>query len=48
MQAEGLIKIYDKRLLQIGPADAERLGVTAGDRVRLKSHLGEVEAGGSQ
>jgi len=42
-QAEGLTKIYDKRLLQIGPADAERLGVTAGDRVRLKSHLGEVE-----
>jgi len=42
-QAEGLIKIYDKRLLQIGPADAERLGVAAGDRVRLKSSLGEVE-----
>jgi len=42
-QAEGLIKIYDKRLLQVGLADAERLGVAAGDRVRLKSPLGEVE-----
>jgi formate dehydrogenase alpha subunit len=42
-QAEGLIKIYDKRLLQISPMDAERLGVAAGDRVLLKSHLGEVE-----
>jgi formate dehydrogenase alpha subunit len=44
-QAEGLIKIYDKHLIQIGPSDAERLGVAAGDRVRLKSHLGETEAG---
>ncbi len=42
-QSEGLIKIYDKRLLQISPADAERLCVSAGDRVRLKSSLGEVE-----
>jgi formate dehydrogenase (NADP+) alpha subunit len=42
-QAEGLIRIYDKRLLQIGPADAERLGIAAGDRVRLSSPAGEAE-----
>jgi formate dehydrogenase alpha subunit len=42
-QAEGLMKIYNKALLQIGPADAERLQVAAGDTVVLKSPTGEVE-----
>lgn len=42
-QAEGLMKIYDKALLQISPADAERLQVTAGETVRLQSPQGEVE-----
>ncbi len=44
-QAEGLMKIYDKALLQIGPADAERLRVATGDRVMLKSPTGKVEVG---
>ncbi|MBI3611499.1 MAG: molybdopterin-dependent oxidoreductase [Nitrospirae bacterium] len=44
-QAEGLMKIYDKALLQIGPADAERLGVAAGDKVVLKSPMAAVEVG---
>ncbi len=42
-QAEGLMKIYDKALLQIGPADAERLQVAAGDTVILKSPTGTAE-----
>jgi formate dehydrogenase alpha subunit len=41
-QAEGLMKIYNKALLQIGPADAERLQLAAGDTVVLKSPAGQV------
>jgi formate dehydrogenase alpha subunit len=44
-QAEGLMKIYDKVLLGIGPADAERLQVATGDTVILKSPTGQVETG---
>jgi len=44
-QAEGLMKIYNKALLQIGPADAERLQLAAGDKVVLRSPSGEVEVG---
>ena len=39
------MKIYNKALLQIGPADAERLQVATGDRVMLKSPTGKVEVG---
>ncbi|MFQ5598569.1 MAG: molybdopterin-dependent oxidoreductase [Nitrospiria bacterium] len=40
---EGLMEIYDKRLLLIGEADAERLGVKNGDPVALRSDLGHLE-----
>ncbi len=42
-RAEGLMKIYDKAVLMIGSADAERLGVSDKDRVKLRSPQGEVE-----
>ena len=41
----GLMKIFNKNLLQINPADAERLGVSEGDRVRVRSPLGSVQVG---
>ncbi|HLB02547.1 MAG TPA: molybdopterin-dependent oxidoreductase [Nitrospiria bacterium] len=44
-RAEGLMKIFDKRLLQISPVDAERLGVAGGEKVRVRSAQGFVEVG---
>jgi formate dehydrogenase alpha subunit len=44
-RAEGLMKIYDKALLQIGPADAERLQLASGDTVTLKSPTGSLKVG---
>ena len=41
-RSEGLMKIYDRNRLQIGPADAERLGISEGESVRLRSPLGET------
>ncbi len=43
-RAEGLIKIFDKRSLHVNPADAQRLGIGEGDRVKLRSPLGAAEA----
>jgi formate dehydrogenase alpha subunit len=39
---EGLMKIFDTPKLQINPTDAERLKIASGQRVRLKSSLGEA------
>jgi formate dehydrogenase (NADP+) alpha subunit len=47
-RADGLMKIYDKAQLQIGPADAERLSLASGDTVILKSparDAGAVQVG---
>jgi formate dehydrogenase alpha subunit len=44
-RSEGMIKVYNKRLLQLSPADAERLGIAEGAKVRVRSALGSVEMG---
>jgi len=36
LQADGLMKILDKPFLYIAPEDAERLGASEGDRVRVR------------
>jgi formate dehydrogenase alpha subunit len=44
-RSEGLMKIFDKRLIQMSPADGERLGIADGEKVRVRSPLGTVEVG---
>ncbi len=44
-RSEGMMKIFDKRLLQMSPADGERLGIADGEKVRVRSPLGAVEVG---
>lgn len=44
-RSEGLMKIFNKRLLQMCPADGERLGIADGEMVRVRSPLGVVEVG---
>ncbi|HSG05566.1 MAG TPA: molybdopterin-dependent oxidoreductase, partial [Nitrospiria bacterium] len=41
-RSEGLMKIDGRARLQIGPSDAERLGVAEGDAVRISSSGGSV------
>jgi formate dehydrogenase alpha subunit len=40
-----MMKVFDKRLLQMSPADGERLGIADGEKVRVRSPLGAVEVG---
>lgn len=40
---EGLMKIYNKTVLQISPADAEALQAETGDRINIKSTQGQLE-----
>jgi formate dehydrogenase alpha subunit len=42
-RAEGLMKVEHGAAVQVGPADAERLGLAAGDRVVLRSAQASVE-----
>jgi formate dehydrogenase alpha subunit len=44
-RSEGMMKVFDKRLLQMSPADGERLGIADGEKVRVRSPLGAVEVG---
>ncbi|HET6370707.1 MAG TPA: molybdopterin dinucleotide binding domain-containing protein, partial [Nitrospiria bacterium] len=39
-----LMKIFNAPRLQINPSDAERLKIASGQRIRLKSPLGEASA----
>lgn len=43
-RVEGLVELRGEELVEINPADAERLGITSGDRVKVTSRRGEVEA----
>ena len=44
-RAEGMMKVYNKRMLQVNPQDGERLGIANGEKVRVRSALGAVEVG---
>ncbi|MBI4333490.1 MAG: formate dehydrogenase subunit alpha [Chloroflexi bacterium] len=43
-RVEGLVELRGEELVEMNPADAERLGVAGGDRVKVTSRRGEVEA----
>jgi predicted molibdopterin-dependent oxidoreductase YjgC len=43
-RSEGLEEIYPEAVVEINPADAERLNVYDGDMLRVASRRGEVEA----
>ncbi|MBI3352349.1 MAG: NADH-quinone oxidoreductase subunit NuoG [Nitrospirae bacterium] len=41
--ADGLMKLYPDGSLIMNPADGKKIGVQAGERVRVKSELGQME-----
>jgi formate dehydrogenase major subunit/formate dehydrogenase alpha subunit len=43
-RAKGLLAIYDRPRIEVNPDDAARLGIEDGQRVRIISRRGEVEA----
>lgn len=43
-RVEGLVELRGEELVEINPADAERLGIASGDKVKVVSRRGEVEA----
>ncbi len=43
-RVEGLVELRGEELVEINPADAERLGIAGGDKVKVTSRRGEVEA----
>jgi formate dehydrogenase major subunit/formate dehydrogenase alpha subunit len=43
-RAQGLLAVYPEALVEISPADAQRLAIGNGDRVRLISRRGMIEA----
>ena len=44
-RSEGLNNLYSMEKVMINEKDAEKLGLTAGDRIRIRSRRGEVVAG---
>jgi formate dehydrogenase alpha subunit len=43
-RSKGLLQVQSSGSLAVNPTDAERLGITAGDRVRVFNALGEMTA----
>jgi formate dehydrogenase major subunit/formate dehydrogenase alpha subunit len=43
-RAEGLMAVYGQSLVEINPADAERIGVNGNRRLRITSRRGSIEA----
>jgi formate dehydrogenase major subunit/formate dehydrogenase alpha subunit len=43
-RAKGLMEVYGEALIEVNPADAERLGVNGKSRVRVTSRRGSIEA----
>ena len=39
------MKVFNKRMLQMNPQDADRLGIADGEKVTVRSPLGAVEVG---
>ena len=42
-RVKGIAKLYPEELLEISPADAERLGIETGDMVKVASRRGEIK-----
>jgi formate dehydrogenase major subunit/formate dehydrogenase alpha subunit len=43
-RASGLMKVYGESLVELSPADAERLGVSGGSTIRITSRRGSIQA----
>jgi predicted molibdopterin-dependent oxidoreductase YjgC len=43
-RAQGLVSIYDRALVELSPEDANRMGISPDQRVRVSSRRGRIEA----